>query len=146
MKRWSKLQKEIEKLFADGLALQIQCRVYRMDSQSGSTHLPRYWITLGTEVIWDYPRDFTHSAKDYPYLTDISAISGLIREYINTPVEELLSKPFEDRWHLVEILLAADRRIGRRKLELLKQRLRQPGAQAVLRARGGASRPLEPTC
>jgi len=30
-----------------------------MRSQNGgSTDLPRYWITLDKNVIWDYPKDF----------------------------------------------------------------------------------------
>lgn len=58
MKRWSKLQKELYNLIAPELDFQIHCRAYRMDSQSGSTDLPRYWITLGKETIWDYPGQF----------------------------------------------------------------------------------------
>lgn len=135
MRRWSKLQREIEQLFAEGVDLRIQCRAYRMASQRGSTDLPRYWVTLGKEVIWDYPRDFGNLTEDYPYLTDIGAISGLIRDYIDTPVEHLLVKPFNDQWHLTEILLAVDRRIGRRKLGQLSKKLNHPGARAVLAAR-----------
>ena len=135
MRRWSKLQKEIEQLFVEGVDLRIQCRAYRMASQRGSTDLPRYWVTLGKDVIWDYPTDFGKLTKDYPYLTDIGAISELIREYIDTPVEQLLVKPFNDQWHLTEILLAVDRRIGRRKLGQLRKKLNHPGARAVLAAR-----------
>ena len=29
-----------------------------MDSRWGGTDLPRYWITLGKEIIFDYPKDF----------------------------------------------------------------------------------------
>ncbi len=53
MSRWSKLQREFYTIRADGLDLQIHCRVYRMQSQRGSADLPRYWITLGKEIIWD---------------------------------------------------------------------------------------------
>jgi hypothetical protein len=139
MKRWSKLQKEIEQLFAEGLDLRVQCRAYRMASQRGSTDLPRYWVMLDKVVIWDYPRDFGNLAKDYPYLTEIGAISDLIRDYIDTPIEQLLIKSFNDRWHLIEIFLAADRRIGRRKLEQLREQLNHPGARAVLTARWGSN-------
>jgi len=138
MRRWSKLQKEIEQLFAKGVDLRIQCRAYRMASQRGATALPRYWITHGKDIVWDYPREFGNLAEDYPYLTDIGAISDLIREYIDTPVDQLLVKPFNDRWHLTEIFLAADRRIGRRKLEQLRKQLNHPGARAVLVARWGS--------
>src|SRR5574341_368752 len=143
MKRWSKLQKEIEQLFAEGWDLRIQCRAYRMASRRGSTDLPRYWVTLGKNVIWEYPKDFGHLAKDYPYLTDIAAISDLVRDYIDTPAEQLLIKPFNDQWRLTEIFLAADRRIGRRKLRLLKEHLNHPGARAVLVARWGSNIALQ---
>jgi hypothetical protein len=65
----SKLQLEIYKLVANGLDLQIHCVVYRMDSQRGSTDLPRYWFQLGKEIIWDYPKDFIGGRQ--PDLIDI---------------------------------------------------------------------------
>ena len=55
---WSKLQRAVYLIVAPGLPLQIQCRVYPMDSQFGTVGIPRYWITLGKEIIWDYPKDF----------------------------------------------------------------------------------------
>ncbi|MGF1727528.1 SF0329 family protein [Photobacterium nomapromontoriensis] len=124
---WSKLQKELYLLRADGLDLQIQCRVFRMKSQRGSTDCPRYWITLNKETIWDYPRDFTGTAHPereepglYPYLNDVSAISSLIRDYIDTPRDALLNRQFDhDYWGLTDILRAADRRIGTRRLGAL---------------------------
>jgi hypothetical protein len=83
-----------------------------MASQRGSFDLPRYWITLGKETIWDYPKDFKnrgyafdgHQKKYrivfeqdlYPYGTAISDISNVIREYIDTPRSELLVKSFEN--------------------------------------------------
>jgi len=86
-KPWCKLQKEYYLLVADGLKIQLQCRAYRMDSQMGSTNLPRYWVTLNKETIWDYPKQFVgheHPSRAqtnwYPYTTDIPDISNLIRE------------------------------------------------------------------
>jgi hypothetical protein len=140
MKRWSKLQKAVESRFAPGLDLHIQCRVYRMDSRSGSTGLPRYWATLDGVVIWDYPQDFPRLAADYPYVTDIRAISGLLRDYLDTPVAALMHRPFRDPWCLIDILLAADRRIGHRRLGSLKARVQHPGALAVLTARWATDR------
>lgn len=137
MKPWSKLQREISKLFADDLPLQIQCRTYRMASAHGSTDLPRYWCTLGKTVIWDYPRDFPEDSTYYPYSTDVSSISDLLRQYIDTPTDQLLAFPFADHWHIVEILLAADRRIGKRRVPDLKSRLAHPGAIAVAALRWG---------
>ncbi|MCL1079686.1 hypothetical protein L2734_16210 [Parashewanella spongiae] len=87
-KRWSKLQKEFYLVKDEQLPLQLHCSVYRMKSQYGDTNIPRYWITLAKEVIWDYPKDFIKSENPncedfchFPYTTDISAISNLIREY-----------------------------------------------------------------
>jgi hypothetical protein len=77
MRRWSKLQKEIEQLFVEEVDLRIQCRAYRMASQRRRTDLPRYWVTLGKDVIWDYPRDFGKLTKDYPYLTDSAQFQTL---------------------------------------------------------------------
>jgi hypothetical protein len=106
-----------------------------MDSQRGSTNIPRYWITLGKDIIFDYPKDFPEARASYPYLTDVSAISRLIRDYIDTPVDDLLSKQFEDPWGLIEIFLAADRRIGKRRLRELGEKLSSDGAKLVLERR-----------
>ncbi|GHV71806.1 hypothetical protein AGMMS49928_25400 [Spirochaetia bacterium] len=132
-KPWSKLQREIYKLISPELDFQIHCAAYRMDSNRGSTDLPRYWITLNKEIIFDYPKNFLSlpifessdgesSIKDtlqgiYPYGSDISEISSVICEYIDTPKELLFAKVFEnDKWGLTDMLKSADRRIGKRKL------------------------------
>jgi hypothetical protein len=114
-----------------------------MKSQRGRTDCPRYWITLDKEIIWDYPKDFIdlkHPQRKpgycYPYGTDISNISSLFREYIDTPKEELLTKHFKkDHWGLINILRAMDRRIGTRRLSELKRKTSNKAALAVLEAR-----------
>jgi hypothetical protein len=119
MRRWSKLQKQIYNLPPPRLGLQIHCAAYPMRSQCGSTDLGTYWVTLGGEIIWDYPKNFAWAKPKYPYVTDITAISELLREYIDTPVEALPRKRFEkDLWGLIAILKAADRRLDREKLVL----------------------------
>lgn len=147
MKPWSKLQSALYRLVAPDIRFQLQCRVVRMNSAYGSTDLPRYWITLGKETIWSYPGQFVRpggatqrvdSAEltHYPHQTDVPAISDLIREYIDTPVAELLSKQFDnDHWGLVNILRAADRRIGQRQLPLLRRKIHNIAALKVLDAR-----------
>lgn len=105
---WSKLQREIYDLLTPTINLQIHCTRYPMRSQNGgSTDLPRYWITLDKNVIWDYPKDFIAGNGGvrnfhgetcwYPYLTDICSISDLLREYIDTPKAELLTKTIYQR-------------------------------------------------
>lgn len=133
---WSKLQRAVYLIVAPDLPLQVQCRVYPMDAVYGVTGIPRYWITLGKEKLWDYPKQFVglgyldrHLPNKWPYATDISDISCVIREYLDTPRGEILSKPFEhDMWGIVNILRAADRRVGSRQWEDLR---RSANSQAV---------------
>ena len=125
MKPWSKLQRELYKIIDKKIKFQIHCVAYRMDSRYGRTDLPRYWITLGNEILWDYPKDFIadETAQYYPHGTAISDISILLREYIDTPKEILFEKHFEnDKWGLINILRSADRRIGKERLIELKNR------------------------
>ena len=88
MKRWSTLQRELYKIIDEHIKFQIHLSKYRMNSQYGSTDLPRYWITLGDEIIFDYPKQFVDKEGTenliknlkgeklyYPYQTDISNIS-----------------------------------------------------------------------
>jgi hypothetical protein len=143
MKRWSKLQKEVYDLIDPKIGFQLHCRLYRMNSQYGSTDLPRYWISIGKEIIWDYPKDFINKPhpertppKFYPYGTDVPDISNLIREYIDTPKNELIDKKFEnDHWGLINILRAADRRIGKRQFEKLNIKIKNKAALIVLQKR-----------
>jgi hypothetical protein len=155
MARWSKLQSAFYRVVSPDVRLQLQCRVVRMNSARGSTNLPRYWITLGKETIWSYPDQFAiagggtkrvDSSKItyYPFVTDVPAISELIREYVDTPVSELLSKQFaSDHWGLVNILRAADRRIGQRQLPRLRRKVHNIAALKVIDAR--LAQRLEPT-
>jgi len=123
---WSKLQRAVYLILAPRLPLQIHCRVYPIDSQYGTTGIPRYWITLGKEIIWDYPKDFVsqgYLTYACPYKTDISDISCLIREYLDTPRSQILSEAFaNDMWGIVDILRAADRRVGSRHWDELEKR------------------------
>ena len=142
MSRWSKLQKRLYILISPEIDLQIHCVVYRMQSQRGSAGLPRYWITLDKEIIWEYPKlifkhpqlgKYIHKKKAYPHTTDINDISDLIREYIDTPIEELLEKECaNDYWGLINILKAADRRFGRRRFGLLKKKIGNKAARKVI--------------
>lgn len=148
MKRWSKLQKKLYSIVDTTIGFQIHCSRYRMKSQYGSTDLPRYWITLGDEIIFDYPKQFMNKSgavntmshykpnKSYPYVTDISAISDLIQSYIDTPKEDVFDKHFEnDNWGLINILKAADRRIGLRRLKLLKRKTNNKAAGKIIELR-----------
>ena len=126
--------------------LRIHLSKYSMDSRYGSACLPRYWITFRGEIIFDYPKQFVVKGAQgncirnlngeicyYPYQTDIPRISDLLREYIDTPKEAVFTKHFEnDCWGIINILKAADRRFGRRRLELLRKRTGNQAAQKII--------------
>ena len=110
--------------------------------------MPRYFITLAGEIIFDYPKDFALKSggvkslaqgaltKIYPYGNDISDIGELIREYIDTPKDELFKKHFDaDEWGLANILKAADKRIGKRRLQILAKNKKNQAMQKVVQAR-----------
>jgi hypothetical protein len=74
---WSKLQKRLYKFISDDIDFQIHCVVYPMKSNYGKTGLPRYFITLDKNIIWDYPADFIkadsleNNEAIYPYSGDV---------------------------------------------------------------------------
>ena len=58
-------------------------------------------------------------------IRQISDISELLRECIDTPNEDVFSKHFEnDYWGIINILKAADRRFDKKRLEILKKERR----------------------
>lgn len=120
MAAWSKLQKSLYLIVSDKLDFQIHCSVYRMNSQRGNTNLPRYWITIGKDIVFDYPKQFMSADQNinYPYETQISDISDCIREYIDCPAHLLPEKKFDkDMWGLTDMLKAVDKRLGKEKLK-----------------------------
>lgn len=139
MSTWSKLQKELYQVIDKRIDFQIHCVAYRMKSQRGSTDLPRYYITVGKEIVFDYPKQFIKQStelQDYPYINEISNISDLIREYIDMPIGELFNKNFaNDKWLLTEILKAADKRIGQRRLDELLLQTTSEAAKKIITIR-----------
>ena len=122
MKRWSKLQKRLYSLIDPAIDFQIHCAVYRMNSNHGKTSMPRYFITIGKEIVWSYPNPKNVSVEEefetgtYPHMNDASEISDLIEAYIQTPRARIVDKTFpEDRWGLIPILRSADRRISHKR-------------------------------
>lgn len=139
---WSKLRKKLYNLISDDINFQIQCVVYTMNSNYGRTGMPRYYITIDKDIIWDYPKDFIsketddETIKDYPHISGVSAISNLIEEYVNTGSDELIEKVFEnDLWNLTDILKAVDRRVGKRRLEILKEKTESEAAKMIVEKR-----------
>lgn len=127
-RRWSKLQKALYNIIDKEMDFQMHCVAYPMRSRThtgwapvGNNSSPRFWITIGHEIVWDFPRCCPQEELDrmyYPYLywhcADV--ISNVIRDYIDCPRHLLLSFGNGDtRWGLIPILQACDRRIAREK-------------------------------
>ena len=80
-------------------------------------------------------------------LNDISDISKLIREYIDTPKPEIFDKHFEnDYWGLADILKAADRRNGTRRLQRLKHKTNNTAANKIIELRLNKQREKDNPC
>lgn len=125
-RRWSKLQTRLYNLMDKSVDMQIHCALYEMNSNDGwhGNKLPRYWVTIGKNIVFDYPKNFVGTKvgeiQHYPYITDIEDISNLIESYIQRPVEDILT-PFEkDKWGITNILRVCDRRVGKRSLRKLR--------------------------
>lgn len=141
MPRWSKLQRELYKIVDDTIDLQIHCSVQRIQTPQGCDEVSSYWITLGKETIWRYPDskknfhtiEFPEKFRVANYMSDISE---LIREYIDTPKDKLMTKVFiYDHWDLVDILRAADKRIGVRRLREFIKKIQSPAAIKIAERR-----------
>lgn len=121
-KRWSKLQSRLYNLMDEKAEFQIHCALYEMNSNDGyhGNKLPRYFITIGKDVVFDYPKQFDTTLKygwnSYPWDYDISDISDVIEAYIECPENELMQPFTNDKWGITDILRACDRRIGKRRL------------------------------
>ena len=125
-KRWSKLQSRLYNLIDPKVNFQIHCALYEMNSNDGwhGSKLPRYFITIDKEIVFDYPKKFdttkTYGFNVYPWDTDISEISDVIEEYIQCPESKILDEFKNDKWGITDIFRVCDRRIGKRRLNELK--------------------------
>ena len=124
-KPWSKLQRDIYKLLDPSLGLQIQCRVTKtgMSNHDGLVDYDvNHWVTLGKgenqEILFHTQRCVEKDADIkhlYQKKKEVESLSQVIREYIETPREELFTKNFEgDKYGFINILRCADRRVGKR--------------------------------
>ena len=122
-RRWSKLQKQLYNLIDEKVQMQIHCIDMEPALDCGSLRsLGLYKVRVGKEIIWDFPKDFVTYNFTYPngencFSYSATDINILVREYIDTPKDELLDKHFDNDWfNLTDILKAIDRRFGREKL------------------------------
>lgn len=122
-KPWSKRKKLIQSFWLDELKMEIHCTAYRHTSNHDKYEIPRYWIVLNGEMIWDFPGPFIEGtitgvrlpAIQY-WLHNLSFASVILDEYVDRPRENLFDVFQNDEWELGDVLRAADRRIGKNKL------------------------------
>lgn len=128
-KRWSKLQTRLYGIMEPSIKFQIHCALYEMNSNDGCgiNKLPRIFITIGKDIVFDYPKEFDTTRKygfnSYPWDPDISEIDVLIEKYIQCPRNELMKEFEKDYWGLADIFRVCDRRIGKRRLRELRNKL-----------------------
>jgi hypothetical protein len=154
MKKFSKLKKQIDSLFEPSLKMEMCCYAYPIGGKHtwANRDIQRFCVKLDREIIWDYPKDFEAFKLENSIYTDInSGISALIREYIDTPVDELLHKEFKSEhkeyfsylsrrksvvdYQLTDLFKAADRRLGREKLMNWVDESKHPKTSMILNKR-----------
>lgn len=136
-KRWSKLQKRLYNLMDPAINFQIHCALYEMNSWGHyGDWLSRYFITIDKYIVFDYPKNMELDKK-YIYLwdSDVHRISDLIEEYIQRPNEKLFDEFPNDKWGLVDILLACDRRVGKKHLQKLEERITNERVHLIIEKR-----------
>ena len=125
-KRWSKLKKLIEDLFVPSLPLRIHCTDIRTNVENEGTFaesLGVFYIRLGKEIIWNFPSQFVDEQTRYPdggnsYSYSVRDLNELLRDYLDSAKADVLMKDFSlDHYGLTNILKAADRRIGLKRLQ-----------------------------
>lgn len=131
--RFNNLKKDLYNILDVSTGFSFNCSSYNItNAQTNSTMtLPRWSIALGRgthkEVIWDFPRDFMGYGgflQNYPHDGCVDSINAIIKEYINTPVNEVINKDFGyvDRCiGLSTILISADKRINKNYMLSLLQ-------------------------
>ena len=137
---WSQIQRKLYDLIDPNLKLQVHCAVDPGGGRTCLNGIPRFWVKLGGEVIFDCLHDYIFMWQDknfdignLPLEDDIAWCCGIVIRYFQAPVDCLMT--LHDRFGLTDILLAADRRIGKRRWPEIYA-TRSEAAQKVLVARG----------
>ena len=145
MGQWSFLKKKLEDLFCPELKVRFYANAYKVGRSSSP--MVRYHLTLDSKVIWDFPKNFKEvREKNYHYFSYYQRVSELVKEYVNTPLSELLVREYVDNWYiegenkpihlgLVELFLACDRRLGKERLLTWAKQIEIPTVHEILKRR-----------
>ena len=166
-RQWSILRKQINYLFVTELKLDFNCTSFPMRSERGSSSVVRFYLKMNHETIWDFPRDFEVKKLSCYDWSENNGISNLVRNYIDCPVNELLTKVFgnevkEYRQHdyfkawedqqdvvcitdykITQLFIAGDRRIGKQKLLEWAKTKNNPKIDLILSKRFKSSPTLQ---
>ena len=131
--RWSRLKTLLKEIFDPELDLEIHCTAFR---GGDGPSIGRYWIILNGETIFDQPPKISRKIEQGLADSTATEITGVLRSYLDTPKDLIFSAEFpNDRFGLVDLLRAADRRIGKRRLAELIDRDSAPAVRAIIKAR-----------
>ena len=135
--RWSIIRRELKRFFPTGLNLDIRCVAYPMHSSwVPSKKIPRYFFVLDGEIIWDFPRVLTPPRGGFWVYDEVFRIYPLsIKEHINSPIEASIAGMLEEVTGFREMLVAADRRLGKRRAKKILISFRCEAAKKVILAR-----------
>ena len=125
-KRWSKLNAQVSHILDESLNLRLQCTKIRRNAKNAGSlaaELGVFTAHFGQSLIWDFPKQFVTTETTYPgggnHLSyTVSDLNHLLREYVDTPREHLLTREFaRDFFGLCHLLRSADRRLSVSRLE-----------------------------
>lgn len=152
---FSKLKKIIGSLFDEKLKMEFCCIAYPIRGQWANNSIPRFYLKMGKEIIWDFPIDFDLAKSPFYYWAGNNNIVELVREYIDTPPDQLLNKEFKletnefyseipgtrkkeqiiINYKLTDLFKAADRRLGKEKIKNWALTLSNPAVDRIIQAR-----------
>lgn len=119
-KRWSKLKRDIESILIP------EIKIYSNSYKNGTgQEIGRFWITLGKDIIWDFPKDYIDEVNCVYISSLFYQVSSFLRRYLNTSRENIFDISFfplpPPRYllNLLHILQISDKRVGKRKLKEL---------------------------
>ena len=106
---WSQIQRKLYEIIDPKINLQVHCAVYPGGGKTCANGIPRFWVTLDGEVIFDCMHDFMFMwhDKDFnignlPFEDDISWCCGIVIRHFQAPVDSLMT--LHDRFGLTDIL------------------------------------------
>ena len=138
-KHFNKLAKTINELMDSKLNFEIKMKGWNCTCHRRHSVINIY-IEINGKEIWNFPQDFkvrkiwgkTHrytatidnKGTEYDFMYGFGAddIMNNIRSYTDTPIKDLLTKDFDDNFNIIPILLACDRRIGKKRFSEVKDK------------------------